>query len=95
MKPLVLTEWSMPDFLENDLADLVLSFVFLTSCGDRSLRQINSQTISALARTMTSGNWEAHIGRTGAPPGAKKESIVIGVWLNSASNMRPSNYGLM
>jgi hypothetical protein len=28
MKPLVLTEWLMPDFIENDLADLVLNFVF-------------------------------------------------------------------
>ena len=29
MKPLVQTERSTPDFLENDLADLVLDFVFL------------------------------------------------------------------
>ena len=93
MKPLVLTEWSMPDFLENDLADLVLSFVFLTSCGDRSLRQINSQTIWVLALTMTSGSGEPHTGRTGSPIGANTESIAIEAWLNFASNTKPSNYG--
>jgi hypothetical protein len=93
MKPLVLTEWLMPDFVENDLADLVLNFVFLISCGDHSPRQINSQTIWALARTTTSGSWEAHTGRTGGPTGAKTESIVIEAWLNFASNTKPSNYG--
>ena len=28
MKPLVLTGWLMPDFMENDLADLVLNLDF-------------------------------------------------------------------
>jgi hypothetical protein len=92
MKPLVLTGWWTPDFMENDLADLVLDLAFLTSCGDRSPRQINLQPILALALRAITGPGP-HIGRTGAPTGAQTESIDIGVWPNSVGNTKPSNYG--
>ena len=92
MKPLVLTGWLMPDFMENDLADLVLNLDFFNFVWGPQPSPGELATHLALAPGVTTGTGP-HTGRTGAPTGAKTEGAVIGAWPNSASNTKPSNYG--
>ena len=93
MKPLVLTEWLIPDFMENNLADLVLNFVFFDfvwgpqPSADQLADHLGPRTDHD-ERELGGSHWSDW-----GPTGAKTESIVIEAWLNFASNTKPSNYG--
>jgi len=93
MKPLVLTGRWTPEFIEHDLADLVLDLaLFDFVWGPQpSSDQLADHLGPRTDHDKREG--EPHTGRTGSPIGANTESIAMEAWPNFASNTKPSNYG--
>jgi len=93
MKPLVLTGRWTPEFIEHDLADLVLDLALFDfvwgpqPSSDQLADHLGPRTDHDKRERGAShwSDWEPH--------GANTESIAMEAWPNFASNTKPSNYG--